>query len=289
MKHTTFFVVFFINFLLASAQQEIQLYPNGAPESNGLENQENYRDPEFITNISNARMYAYPAAKETANGTAVLICPGGGYSGVAQIKEGSEFAAWFNQMGVSAFVLYYRMPNGHHAIPLKDAQTALAIIHKNSKSWNINKKKIGIMGFSAGGHLASTVGTHFSNKRQRPAFMLLGYPVVTMDVNQTHKGSRNNLLGDNPEDELVKLYSNELQVSRKTPPSFMVHAKDDGAVPIANSENLLKALEANGVSAKLVVYDKGGHGFGMREKGIPVDNWTEELKKWMIAQKLINP
>lgn len=288
MKRISIFFALIINILLASAQKEIILYPKGASESNDLENQEKLRDPEFITDISEARMYAYPAANDNANGTAVLICPGGGYSGVSQIKEGSEFASWFNQLGVSAFVLYYRMPNGHHAIPLKDAQTALAIIHKNAKKWNIDKKKIGIMGFSAGGHLASTVGTHFRKKLQRPAFMLLGYPVVTMDINQTHKGSRNNLLGDNPGEKLVKLYSNELQVNRKTPPTFMVHAKDDGAVPIANSENLLKALDANGVPAKLVVYDKGGHGFGMRKKGIPADNWPEELRKWMIAQKLIN-
>ena len=272
---------------IVSAQQEIKLYPNGAKESNELQKPESFRDKEFIVDISDARMYAYPAAKDIANGTAVLICPGGGYTGVSQVKEGSEFAEWFNKMGVSAFVLYYRMPNGHYSIPLKDAQTAIEIIHNRAKEWNINKKKIGIMGFSAGGHLASTAGTHFKTKKQRPAFMILGYPVVTMDSTYTHKGSRKNLMGNKPTDDLVKLYSNELQVTKKTPPTFMIHAKDDSTVPIANSRNLLKALRENGVEAELHEYEKGGHGFGMRKKGIPLDNWPEALKTWLLNQKLI--
>lgn len=283
------FTAFFslLVFQMTFAQEEIKLYPNGAAESNELQVPESFRDKEFIVDISEARMYAYPAAKEKANGTAVLICPGGGYSGVSQIKEGSEIAKWFNDLGVTAFVLYYRMPNGHPEIPLKDAQTALSIIHQRAKEWSIKKNKIGIMGFSAGGHLASTAGTHFKTKTQRPAFMILGYPVVTMDKTLTHGGSRKNLLGTNPSEEMVKLYSNELQVTKKTPPTFIVHAKDDGAVPIANSENLLKALQANKVSAELQVYDIGGHGFGMRKKNIPADNWSEVLKAWLIKQNLI--
>jgi len=271
--------------LIAMAQEKIMLYPEGATDCNELTVPESYRDPEFIVNISQPRMYAYPAPEGTANGTAVLICPGGGYSGVSQIKEGEEFARWFNEMGISAFVLYYRMPNGHTEIPLRDAQKAMSIIRERAKEWNIKKSRIGIMGFSAGGHLASTVGTHFKNKAERPAFMILGYPVVTMDAKLTHGGSRTNLLGKNPTEEMVKRYSNELQVTKKTPPTFIVHAKDDGAVPIANSENLAKALEANNVPVKLVVYDKGGHGFGMRRKDIPVKEWPEELRKWMREMK----
>ena len=232
-------------------------------------------------------MYAYLASKENNCGTAVLICPGGGYAGVSAVKEGEEFARWFNKLGVSAFVLYYRMPNRHHEIPLKDAQTALSIIQKRAREWKINKNKIGIMGFSAGGHLASTVGTHFRIKAERPAFMLLAYPVVTMNKDLTHNGSRENLLGKNPSDELVKLYSNELQVNKQTPPTFIIHARDDGAVPIANSENLLEALQKNKVPAKLVTYDEGGHGFGMRKKGIPVENWPQEMKAWLTERKLI--
>lgn len=272
---------------ISQAQEKIMLYPDGAVESNELKVAEKWRDSDFLLDISEPRMYSFLAPKEKANGTAVLICPGGGYVGVSVIKEGEEIAKWFNELGVSAFVLYYRMPNGHAEIPLKDAQTALSIIQKRAKEWDINKKKVGIMGFSAGGHLASTIGTHFKNKKERPAFMILGYPVVTMDNTLTHKGSRDNLLGKNPSDELVKLYSNELQVTRKTPPTFIVHAKDDRAVPIANSENLLKALQKNKIPAKLVVYDKGGHGFGMRKKGIPADNWPQELENWLRVQKLI--
>lgn len=158
--------------LIAMAQEKIMLYPEGATDCNELTVPESYRDPEFIVNISQPRMLAFPAAKEKANGTAVLICPGGGYSGVSQIKEGEEFARWFNEMGISAFVLYYRMPNGHTEIPLRDAQKAMSIIRERAKEWNIKKSKIGIMGFSAGGHLASTVGTHFKNKAERPAFMI---------------------------------------------------------------------------------------------------------------------
>ena len=288
MKHILYLIIlalFLSNAL--QAQQEIKLYPDSPAESNGITVPESYRDPEFIVNTSDPRMYAYPAAKKMANGTAVVICPGGGYVGVSQIKEGSEIAKWFNDLGVTAFVLYYRMPNGHPAIPLADAQVALKIVHQRAKEWNIDRNKIGIMGFSAGGHLASTVGTHFKTKTDRPAFMILAYPVVTMNKELTHAGSRENLLGKEPSDELVKLYSNELQVTKMTPPTFIVHAKDDGAVPIANSENLLKALKDNHVAAELHKFDVGGHGFGMRKKGIPADNWPDLLKTWLQTNKLI--
>lgn len=288
MKRFLFFTfIMSLFFSKGISQEKILLYPEGATESNELKTEEKWRDKDFLLDISDPRMYAWPASKENNCGTAVLICPGGGYSGVSAIKEGEEFARWFNEMGVSAFVLYYRMPNGHHEVPLKDARTALSIIQKHAKEWNINKKKIGIMGFSAGGHLASTVGTHFRNKKERPAFMILGYPVVTMEKALTHRGSRDNLLGKKPSDELVKLYSNERQVTKKTPPTFIIHARDDGAVPIANSENLLKSLQQKKVPAKLVIYDEGGHGFGMRKKGIPVENWPQELKTWMKERKLI--
>lgn len=289
MKRFLFISILLITCMLHGfSQEEIKLYPNGPTESNELKTEEKWRDMDFLLDISEPRMYAYPASKENNCGTAVLICPGGGYSGVSAVKEGAEIAKWFNELGVSAFVLYYRMPNGHYEIPLKDAQTALSIIHKRSREWKINKKKIGIMGFSAGGHLASTVGTHFKTKAERPAFMLLAYPVVTMNKDLTHKGSRDNLLGKNPSDELVKLYSNELQVNKQTPPTFIIHARDDGAVPIANSENLLEALQKNKVPAKLVTYDEGGHGFGMRKKGIPVENWPQKMKSWLTERKLIS-
>lgn len=273
--------------LTSFAQEKVLLYPNGCSMNNEITEAEAFLRNDFVINISEPRFYAYPASKDKATGTAVLICPGGGYSGVSVIKEGEEIAKWFNNLGVSAFVLYYRMPNGHYEIPLKDAQTALEIIRSRAKAWNIKKNKIGIMGFSAGGHLASTVGTHFKSKKERPAFMILAYPVITMKKEFTHGGSRKNLLGSNPTDELVNLFSNELQVTKKTPTTFIVHAKDDKAVPIANSENLYNALISKNISAELQIYDLGGHGFGMKKTGIPADNWDVVLKSWLIKQKLI--
>jgi acetyl esterase/lipase len=270
-----------------SAQEKILIYPNGPKNSNGITDKETMQRADFVTKITEPRMYYYPADKEKSIGAAVLICPGGGYIGVSVIKEGEEIAKWFNELGVTAFVLYYRMPNGHSEIPLQDAQTALKIIKKSAKKWNLDKNKIGIMGFSAGGHLASTIGTHFKSKMQRPDFMILGYPVVTMEKELTHAGSRENLLGKNPTDKMVKRYSNELRVTKKTPPTFIVHAIDDTTVPVANSRQLLKALQDKGVPAELHTFEVGGHGFGMRPKGIPVDYWPDLLKTWLINRKLI--
>ena len=287
MKLLLFSIFTFLSFSMQlKAQEEIQLYKDGAKQSSGITEAESKDQNNFINNITDARMYAYIAPKESATGAAVLICPGGGYGGVSSDKEGSEIAKWFNQIGISAFVLYYRMPNGHYEIPLQDAQTALEIIHKDAKKWNIRHNKIGIMGFSAGGHLAATAGTHYKTKIQRPDFMILAYPVVTMKQDLTHLGSRNNLLGNNPTEELVNLYSNELQVTKDTPPAFMVHAIDDTVVPIANSEQMLKALLDNNVPAELHKYDVGGHGFGMRKNNIPADNWPDVLKDWLIKNNL---
>ena len=255
------FIMLFLSMEI-NAQEKILLYPKGAKDSNELKT-------------------------EKANGTALLICPGGGYAGVSVIKEGEEIAKWFNQLGVSAFVLYYRMPNGHYKIPLEDEQKAFSIIRKNAKKWKINKKRIGVMGFSAGGHLAATAGTHFKNKCQRPTFLILGYPVITMDSTYTHMGSRRNLLGKNPDEKLVKQYSNELHVTKKTPPTFLFCAKDDKAVPVANSENFANALRERNIPVELLVYEKGGHGFGMRPKGVDSDNWAKESKKGLIEQRLI--
>ncbi|MGC3978492.1 MAG: alpha/beta hydrolase [Paludibacteraceae bacterium] len=270
-----------------TAQEKILLYPKGVAESNELSVDESWRDKDFLLNISEPRLLVFKAEASKANGTAVLISPGGGYAGVSVIKEGEEIARWFNQLGISAFVLYYRMPNGHSNIPLKDAQTALSIIRKNAKKWKIDNSKTGVMGFSAGGHLASTVGTHFKKKSERPAFVILGYPVITMDSTFTHRGSRNNLIGKTPTEYLVRLYSNELEVTKKTPPMFIFHAKDDKVVPIKNSETMASALRKSNASVTLVEYEKGGHGFGMRPKGVDSDNWPETLKAWLKEQHLI--
>jgi len=289
MKHIFYILMAFLLFCNSlMAQEEIKLYPNGPKESNGITDAEVMMDGDFVINITVPRMYKYSAPTDKANGTAVLICPGGGYYGVSAIKEGQEIAKWFNDLGVTAFVLYYRMPNKHTEIPLKDAQTALKVIKDRSKEWHIDEHKIGIMGFSAGGHLASTVGTHFKTNEQRPDFMILAYPVVTMKKELTHVGSRENLLGKNPTEQQVELYSNELQVTKETPPTFIVHALDDGVVPIANSEQLLKALQEQKVKVELHKFDVGGHGFGMRKHAIPADNWPDLLKSWLQISGLID-
>jgi len=288
MKPLIYFVLGFVAlWSTITAQEKILLYPNGPKDSNGITEAETLQRADFVTKISEPRMYFYPALKEKATGAAVLICPGGGYSGVSVVKEGEEIAKWFNDLGVTAFVLYYRMPNGHSKIPLEDAQTALKIIKNSAQKWNLDKNKIGIMGFSAGGHLASTVGTHFKSTLQRPDFMILAYPVVTMNKDSTHMGSRVNLIGKNPTEKMVKLYSNELQVTKNTPPTFIVHAIDDKTVPIFNSKQLLKALKDKGVPAELHTFEVGGHGFGMRTRGIPVDYWPDLLKEWLKKRDLI--
>lgn len=286
-KLMTFTLMIMISICILNAQQEIKLYKNGPTESNGIKEHESMLRSDFVINIRNPRMYFYPAAKEKSIGSSVLICPGGGYVGVSVIKEGEEIAKWFNDLGVTAFVLYYRMPNGHSDIPLKDAQTALMIIKKGAKEWNLDEHKIGVMGFSAGGHLASTVGTHFT-KNNRPDFMILAYPVITMNKKLTHTGSRENLIGKDPNEKLVKFYSSELHVEKNTPPTFMVVATDDDVVPVENSYMFYKALQAKNVPAEIHTFPKGGHGFGMRKRGLEVDNWPDFLKKWLQTNKLIN-
>jgi acetyl esterase/lipase len=163
----------------------------------------------------------------------------------------------------------------------------LEIIHKQAKSWGINKKKIGIMGFSAGGHLAATAATHLKAKNNRPDFAILGYPVITMQEGLTHGGSRQNLLGQNPEEDLVNLYSCELQVSIKTPPAFLFHAEDDKVVPIQNSLMFVEALKSKKIPVELYSFPKGGHGFGMRPTNPETDKWPERLQVWMKKQKFI--
>ena len=263
-----------------TAQEEIKLYPNGANEDNGIE-AEKWRDNEFLSDVNEARMYAYFAPEELATGAAVLICPGGGYAGVSVIKEGKEFAEWLNSLGISAFVLYYRMPNGNHEIPLKDAQTALGIIRENVGIWHLKRDKIGVAGFSAGGHLASTLGTHFTSDENRPDFMILLYPVITMNKDITHAGSRNKLLGENPSEELVAKYSNELQVTKNTPPTFIMAAINDKTVSVENSRLFYEALKKNKITTRFKTYEEGGHGFGLREQGLPVDKWYNLLKFWL--------
>lgn len=224
---------------------------------------------------SEATLTIYPASKP--NGQVIIACPGGGYAGIATTHEGHDMATWFNTQGITYAVLHYRMPYGKHEIPLSDAHQAIRYMRKHASQWSINQ--IGIMGSSAGGHLASTAATHFTEDT-RPDFQILFYPVVTMS-DYTHQGSKDNLLGKNPTDELVRLYSNEMQVNAQTPPAFIMHSSDDTVVPVANSINYYMNMVKQGVMAAMHLYPIGGHGWGYNENFPYKSQWKNELEKWL--------
>lgn len=222
-----------------------------------------------------ATLTIYPAQKP--NGQAIIACPGGGYAGIATTHEGHDMAAWFNTQGITYAVLHYRMPYGNHEIPLSDAHQAIRYMRMHAAQWNIHQ--LGIMGFSAGGHLASTAATHF-DEETRPDFQILFYPVITMEE-YTHQGSRNLLLGKNPSEELVKLYSNELQVNEQTPPAFIMHSSDDKAVPVQNTINYYLELCKHGIPASVHFYPMGGHGWGYNDTFPYKSQWKYEMEKWL--------
>ncbi len=246
-----------------------------------------------VSKIKNPTLTAYLPPPNKANGAAVVICPGGGYSIVAIDHEGFKVAEKFNEMGVAAFVLKYRIPDKKNQTdpsiaPLQDAQQAILTVRANAKKWNIDPARIGIMGFSAGGHLASTAGTHFERSlidnpdhiNVRPDFLILIYPVISADIAITHSGSFKNLLGPNASAEQLNLYSNEKQVTAKTPPAFLVHASDDGGVSPNNSIAFYQALLKNKIPAEMHIYQNGGHGFGMQNPTTK-DEWMERCKNWL--------
>jgi acetyl esterase/lipase len=226
----------------------------------------------------------------------MVICPGGGYGGLVTGAEGHGIARWLNQHGIAGIVLEYELPKGRPLVPLHDAQRAIRTTRANADKWNLQANQIGIIGFSAGGHLASTAGTHFDagNPKAtdpiermscRPDFMVLVYPVITMD-NTTHAGSRRNLLGKEPTAAAIKLYSNQLQVTKKTPPAFLAHAKDDKVVVPANSRTFHEALRAHGVASNYLELPSGGHGLN-RYQGPMWDAWQTQSLRWLAEQKLI--
>ena len=251
-----------------------------------------------ISQVTVPTLTAYIPAQEVATGAAVMICPGGGYSILAAEHEGSDLAEWFKKRGIAAFVLKYRLPDPRimvrqHEVPLMDAMQGMKHIRKNAKKWNINPDAIGVMGFSAGGHLAATLSTHFDKEKEggeaaKPNFALLIYPVITFHAPYAHGGSREKLLGAAKSDELVEYYSNEKQVSVTTPPTFLVHAEDDSAVPVENSMNYYLALKEKKIPAELHIYPAGGHGFAMRTAGKgSVENWPATMEGWLKSRGLM--
>jgi len=284
---------------MSNAQTVIPLYdgsiPNNKPATKPETNMGNGR----ISGVTTPTLTVYLPEKKDSFLTAVIICPGGGYARLAIDHEGHEVAKTFNQKGVAAFVLKYRIPtdssmNNKEVVPLQDAERAIQLVREKAKEWNINPDKIGIMGFSAGGHLASTLGTHFNmvvidnpkNINLRPDFMILGYPVISFADSLAHMGSRENLIGKNASAENIKLYSNELQITPQTPPSFLVHASDDKTVKVENSILFFEALLKNKVLAEMHIYERGGHGFGLHNSTTKSD-WFETAINWMISNKLM--
>jgi len=276
----------------------ISLWQGNVPGSIPNANYKETIDSEYhwikVRFITNPTLEMYPAPAENNTGTAVIICPGGSYYGLSFIGEGAQIAKWLNSLGITAFILKYRLPD--NAImknktigPLQDGQQAIRIVRRNAGQWGINPHKIGIIGFSAGGHLASTVSTHFDEKvyepvdtiSARPDFSLLIYPVISMDTAITHMGSRQNLLGNSPDPALVAHFSNELQVTGKTPPAFMVHSIDDGSVPVQNSIRYAMALHEHNVACELHIYQQGGHGYGLSPWGGTQSTWPEACRKWL--------
>tara|TARA_R110002051_G_scaffold117009_3_gene190627 strand:+ start:11129 stop:12934 length:1806 start_codon:yes stop_codon:yes gene_type:complete len=251
-----------------------------------------------LSKISQPDITVFLADSTLANGTSVVICPGGGYTHLAINKEGYQVAKWLNTLGISAFVLKYRMPTDLTMTdktigPLQDAQEAIRIVRRNAEKWNLNPTKIGIMGFSAGGHLATTLATHFdatvyaSDKiSAHPDFSILIYPVISMEEGVTHQGSKKSLLGANPSQKLIDAYSNAKQVSANTPPAFLVHATDDGAVPVENSIEYYLALKEYKIPVEMHIYENGGHGFGLGRNGTNT-NWPIACEDWLITNHYI--
>lgn len=281
------------------AQEVLTLWPGGAIPNAvaGVPNAEKAETTGGILRISNVSvptLTAYLPPKDKATGAAVMICPGGGYWILASGHEGEDVARWLNSMGVVAFVLKYRLPDekimtNPHEVPLMDAMRGMTLIRTNAARYGIDPNRIGVMGFSAGGHLASTLSTHYfrgdrASEQAKPNFAILLYPVITFG-DKAHTGSRDKLLGNlKTSPEMIAYYSNEQQVTSQTPPTFLVHSEDDKGVPVENSILYYQACLKNGVPAEMHLYPTGGHGYGLRtEKFGSLNNWPTACRAWLAS------
>lgn len=280
MRNILFLSLLFVTTILSAQKPvELLLWPDGAPNTNGLTGTEEDLQGGRVANVVNPSITVYRPAKP--NGMAIIMCPGGGYARLAMNHEGHDMAAWFMAQGITYAVLKYRMPNEHYEVPLSDAEQAIRLMRKHAKEWNINPNRIGIMGASAGGHLAASLATLYGSDATRPDFQILFYPVISMLKGVTHGGSRRNLLGENPSTELEQKYSLERQVSPKTPQAFIMLSADDGAVPPINGIGYFLSLREQKVPATLHVYPTGAHGWGFRDNFTYKRQWTDELEKWL--------
>lgn len=280
MKTIIFSVLLSVATMLSAQNtMELPLWPAGAPNSNGLSGAEERLDGGRVSHVSTPSVTIYKAEKP--NGMAIIMCPGGGYALLAMNHEGHDMAPWLNAQGITYIVLKYRMPNGHYEVPLSDAEQAIRLVRRHAKEWNIRPDRIGIMGASAGGHLAASLATLYSSEETRPDFQILLYPVISMQTGVTHGGSRQNLLGKEPSQELTEKFTLEKQVNERTPQAFLVLSADDRSVPPANGIHYFEALLQHQVPATLHVYPTGGHGWGFRDAFPYKRQWTGELEKWL--------
>jgi acetyl esterase/lipase len=276
---------------LAAAEPVIDIWPEGVPGLRADASAEKMRD-ELVSNVHRPTLTCYAAPAEGATGAAVIICPGGGYGILAWEKEGVEPAKWFNSLGMTAFVLKYRLAEYGQPAPLRDILRAVRLVRSRAAEYGIKPDRIGVMGFSAGGHVAACAGTLFDSPdgrtgaaldavSARPDFLLLIYPVISMKDPYTHAGSRRNLLGPAPTQELIERYSTELHVTKHTPPAFLLTTFEDGTVPAENSLGFFEAMHRAGVPAELHVFEKGPHGYGLRPGFGPVSGWPRLCEQWL--------
>lgn len=300
MKKRIILIFLFINYMHAQSQNKVVNIWNSIPNSKKTTEVEVIKESDItrIYKVKTPTLEIYSPVKGNATDKAIIICAGGGYDFLAYDWEGTDMAKWFNSKGITAFVLKYRLPNSKSVItsykaPLQDAQRAIRWVRFNAEEFGINPNKVGVIGFSAGGHLVATLGTQFNTPNDfkeesmdtisaRPDFMALAYPVITMQDNYTHKGSRNNLLGKNPTTDLIEKYSNELNITKNTPPTFLVHASNDKVVPVENSLQFYKALNDKDVKVEMHIYPYGGHGFSLATNQKEyLHTWLDRLYDWL--------
>ena len=307
MKSIYYFLIIFCIMRTPGVMSQtltLKIWPHGIPNSILCSGYcENIFQPwgkDCFEKITDPEILVYPAPKEKSTGAAILICPGGGYRYVSIVNEGYKVARWLNENGITAVILKYRLPSDSIMTdksigPLQDVQEAMRMIRRNAVSWSLNPDKIGIIGFSAGGHLASTLCTRFEDSvyetsddiNARPDFSILVYPVISMNKSITHGGTREMLLGINPKETLIKKFSSELHVTDRTPPAFLVHASDDPAVPVENSINYYLALLKHDIPAEIHIYQAGGHGFGLSRSKTTESTWPAACIAWLKANRWI--
>lgn len=292
-------IVFFISSTMLSQDYILPLWNEKIPNHNGIKIEEIIDTNEImmIKAVDQPNISVYLPTEKNRNGMAAIVIPGGGYNILAYDWEGTEIAKWLNSKGITAIVLKYRLPHTKNNVkgrlsPFLDLQRAIRLTRFNSEKWGLDQNKVGVMGFSAGGHLASTLGTHFGEENIfntdaidsiscRPDFMVLMYPVITFKEPYLHMGSRHFLIGDSPDTALINYYSNELHVSKNTPPTFLALAGDDKSVPVQNSIMFYEKLHGNSVPAEMHIYPKGGHGFSLALGKGYLESWTDRCIDWM--------